>query len=86
VRLIFSKDAWEDYLYWQANDKIILEKVNVLIKDIMRQPYSGLGKPEKLSRNLSGWWSRRITQEHRIVYKLAEGDILISQLRYHYGK
>jgi toxin YoeB len=86
VRLIFSKDAWEDYLYWQANDKIILEKVNILIKDIMRQPYSGLGKPEKLSRNLSGWWSRRITQEHRIVYKLAEGDILISQLRYHYGK
>jgi toxin YoeB len=86
VRLIFSKDAWEDYLYWQANDKIILEKINTLIKDMMRQPYSGLGKPEKLSRNLSGWWSRRITQEHRIVYKLAEGDILVSQLRYHYGK
>jgi toxin YoeB len=84
VRLIFSENAWKDYLYWQRTDKKILKRINRLIHDIQRIPYEGIGKPEPLKHGLSGYWSRRITDEHRIVYK-AEGDaILIAQLRYHY--
>ena len=84
MRLIFSENAWKDYLYWQRTDKKILKRINRLIHDIQRIPYEGIGKPEPLKHGLSGYWSRRITDEHRIVYK-AEGDaILIAQLRYHY--
>jgi len=84
MKLIFSEHAWEDYLYWQETDKKILKRINLLIKDIQRHPFEGLGKPEPLRHGFAGYWSRRITDEHRIVYKL-EGDALsIAQLRYHY--
>ena len=82
--LSFSDDAWEDYLYWQRQDKKILKKINRLIKEIERTPFSGLGEPEPLKYNWSGYWSRRITIEHRIVYKVLDEQILIAQCRYHY--
>jgi toxin YoeB len=84
VRLIFSEQAWEDYLYWQKTDKKLVQRINVLIKEISRTPHEGTGKPEPLKHALSGYWSRRITDEHRIVYKASGGDVLIAQLRYHY--
>ena len=84
MRLIFSSNAWDDYLYWQHTDKKILRRINDLIKDIQRNKYQGVGKPEPLRHNLSGFWSRRITSEHRIVYKIEDDSILIAQLRYHY--
>ena len=84
MKLIFSEHAWQDYLYWQKNDKKNLKRVNELIKDIQRNKHEGVGKPEPLKHNLSGYWSRRITNEHRIVYKIENDSILIAQLRYHY--
>jgi toxin YoeB len=84
VNLLFSDHAWEDYLYWQQTDKKILRRVNALIKEIQRSPYAGTGKPEPLKHALAGYWSRRITDEHRIVYKVTDSAILIAQLRYHY--
>ena len=84
MKLIFSTNAWDDYLYWQRTDKKILHRINELIKDIQRNKYQGVGKPEPLRHNLSGFWSRRITSEHRIVYKIEDDSILIAQLRYHY--
>jgi len=84
MKLLFSENAWSDYLFWQKKDKKILKQINKLIKDIQRNKYEGLGKPEALKHNLSGYWSRRITNEHRIVYKLENDSILIVQLRYHY--
>jgi toxin YoeB len=85
MKVTFSSAAWEHYLYWQATDKKILKRINQLIKDIKREPYEGIGKPESLKHGLAGYWSRRINDEHRIVYKCAEGTILIAQLRYHYA-
>jgi len=82
--LSFSDDAWEDYLYWQRQDKKILKKINRIIKEIDRTPFSGLGEPEPLKYNWSGYWSRRITIEHRLVYKVLDEQILIAQCRYHY--
>ena len=82
--LIFYPTAWDDYLFWQRNDKKILKRINDLIKDIQRSPYKGLGKPEPLREQLSGYWSRRINDEHRIVYKVTRDAVLIAQLRYHY--
>ena len=84
MKLIFSEQAWEDYLYWQKTDKKLLERINALIKDISRSPFAGIGKPEPLKNALSGYWSRRISAEHRIVYRMADGSMLIAQLRYHY--
>ncbi|MCF7863823.1 MAG: Txe/YoeB family addiction module toxin [Kiritimatiellales bacterium] len=84
MNLTFSKQAWEDYLYWQQTDKKVLNRVNLIIKDIVRSPYEGIGKPEPLKHALSGYWSRRISDEHRIVYKATDGTILIAQLKYHY--
>jgi toxin YoeB len=84
VKLIFSEQAWEDYLYWQKTDKKLLERINALVKDISRSPFAGIGKPEPLKNALSGYWSRRINDEHRIVYKIIDGSMLIAQLRYHY--
>lgn len=84
MKLIFAEQAWEDYLYWQKTDKKLLERINTLIKDITRSPFEGIGKPEPLKNALSGYWSRRINDEHRIVYKIADGSVLIAQLRYHY--
>jgi toxin YoeB len=77
-------DAWEDYLYWQKNDKSILKKTNALIKESMRTPFEGTGKPEALKENLAGLWSRRINLEHRLVYKVEDEAIFILQCRYHY--
>ncbi|MCD4676046.1 MAG: Txe/YoeB family addiction module toxin [Desulfobacula sp.] len=84
MRLIFSENAWKDYLYWQKTDKKKLKRINSLIKDIQQNKYEGLGKPEPLKHNLSGYWSRRINNEHRIVYKIDTNAIQIAQLRYHY--
>ena len=84
MKLIFAEKAWEDYLYWQKTDKKILNRVNTLIKDIKRDPFDGIGKPEALKHALSGYWSRRINDEHRIVYKIYQNSLLVAQLRYHY--
>jgi len=84
VRLVFSERAWEDYLYWQANDPKLLARLNGLIKECARTPFSGAGKPEPPRGQLSGWWSRRLTQEHRLVYKPSDDGLLIAQCRYHY--
>jgi toxin YoeB len=84
VRLIFSEHAWNDYLYWQKTDKKILKRINLLIKDIQRSSYEGIGKPEPLKHALSGYWSRRINDEHRFVYKVSDDSMFIAQLRYHY--
>ncbi len=82
----FSSKGWEDYLYWQKNDKAILKRVNSLLDDIKRDPFSakGLGKPERLKTNLSGYFSRRITSEHRLVYKIIDDLIVVAQCRFHY--
>jgi len=84
VKLIFAEKAWEDYLYWQRTDKKMLKRTNTLIKEILRDPFEGIGKPEPLKHALSGYWSRRITDEHRVVYKVRDDSLLIAQLRYHY--
>ena len=84
MNLTFAPKAWDSYLYWQKTDKAIVKRVNALIKDIQRNPFEGIGKPESLKHALSGFWSRRINDEHRIVYKVTGDNILIAQLRYHY--
>jgi toxin YoeB len=84
MKLIFSENAWEDYIYWQKTDKKILTRVNELILDIQRNKYKGIGKPEPLKHSLAGYWSRRINNEHRIVYKIEKDTVVIVQLRYHY--
>ncbi len=84
MKLVFSEQAWEDYLHWQSQDRKLLERINGLIKECLRTPFTGTGKPEPLRGALSGWWSRRITQEHRLVYRPTEGGLLIAQCRYHY--
>ena len=84
MRIIFLDQAWEDYLYWQSIDKSMLKKINSLVKEIERTPFNGSGKPEPLKYNLTGLWSRRITLEHRLVYKIDNEAIIIHQCRYHY--
>jgi len=84
LKLIFSSAAWEDYLYWQKHDVKIPSRINALIREIQRTPFEGTGKPEQLRHTLSGYWSRRLTEEHRIVYKVTTDAVLIVQLRYHY--
>ncbi|WP_350283292.1 Txe/YoeB family addiction module toxin [Nitrosomonas sp.] len=84
MNLIFSEHAWEDYLYWQKNDKKILTRINQLIKEIQHSSFQGIGKPEPLKHGLAGYWSRRIDSEHRIVYKVENKSLFIAQLRYHY--
>ena len=86
MKIIFSKNSWEDYISWQREDKKMLFKINDLIKDIQRTPYQGLGKPEPLKYDLAGFWSRRIDREHRVVYQVIEDEILIYSCRYHYDK
>lgn len=78
--------GWEDYLYWQSQDKKILKRINELIKDIERNGYTGIGKPEPLKGNLSGWWSRRIDDTNRLVYRIENGKIIIASCRTHYGE
>lgn len=82
--LSWQLKAWDDYLYWQKTDKQMLRRINELIKDTLRQPFTGLGKPEPLKEELRGYWSRRITDEHRLVYKVLDNQIVIVQCRYHY--
>jgi len=84
MNLIFADHAWDDYLYWQKTDKKMVKRINSLIKDIQRSPFEGIGKPEPLKHALSGYWSRRINEEHRIIYKVESDSIHIAQLRYHY--
>lgn len=84
MKIIFHPNGWDDYIYWQQNDKKILKKINKLIKEVMRNPFEGTGKPEPLKFDLSGFWSRRINQEHRIVYKVEKNDLHILTCRYHY--
>ena len=84
MKLIFSDEAWDDYLYWQKNDLKMVERINKLIQEVKREPFSGLGKPEPLKHALSRFWSRRITDEHRMVYRIEGDALLLAQLRYHY--
>jgi toxin YoeB len=84
MNLVFATNAWADYIYWQQTDKKILKRINFLIKDIKREPFKGIGEPELLKYNWSGYWSRRITLEHRLIYKVTDNSVLIAQCRYHY--
>lgn len=84
MKLVWASGAWADYQYWCRVDVRVRDKINVLIEDIQRSPFRGLGKPEPLKRNLAGWWSRRITREHRLVYRVKGGVQQIAQCRYHY--
>lgn len=84
MSIVFADQAWEDYLHWQREDRRILQRINHLIRETRRDPFSGTGKPEPLKHALAGFWSRRITEEHRMVYKPDPDGLLIAQLRYHY--
>lgn len=84
MKLIFADEAWEDYLYGQKQDKKMLERINKLIAEVKREPFSGVGKPEPLKHALSGYWSRRINDEHRMVYRIEGGSLLLAQLRFLY--
>ncbi len=84
MKLIFSDEAWEDYLYWQRQDKTVVKRINELITACKRDPFVGIGKPEPLKHALAGYWSRRINEEHRMVYKADKDSLSIAQLRYHY--
>jgi len=82
--IFWDKTAWEDYLYWQGSDKKVLRKINSLLKECQRTPFEGTGKPEPLRQNLSGFWSRRINGEHRLVYKVENNILYVAQCRYYY--
>ena len=84
MRIVFSTHAWDDYLYWQRTDRKTLSRINDLVKATQRAPFEGLGKPEPLRHALSGFWSRRISYEHRMVYRIESDMLVIAQLRYHY--
>lgn len=84
MRYVFDEAAWEDYLWWQDTDRKVLRRINRLIREAARDPEAGIGKPERLRHDLSGYWSRRITDEHRLVYRVVEGEIRIAACRYHY--
>ncbi len=86
MKIIFTKNSWEDYISWQSEDKKMLKKINELIKDIQRTPFAGRGKPEPLKYDLAGFWSRRIDREHRIVYQVSKNGILVYSCRFHYDK
>jgi toxin YoeB len=85
VNLVFSPQAWDDYQHWIKTDKAMLKRLNRLIDDTKREPYGGIGKPEPLVANLSGYWSKRITDEHRLVYRVDGDNLFIAQARYHYS-
>lgn len=84
MKIIWSEKSWEDYVYWQNTDKQVLKKINQLIKNIQRDPFAGIGKPEPLKYQFSGFWSRRITDEHRLIYEVNDNSIAIASCRYHY--
>ena len=85
MNILFTESAWSDYLYWQKNDRKILNKINELIKAVVRDPYEGIGKPEPLKHQLQGCWSRRIDLEHRLVYQIENGNLIVISCRYHYS-
>ena len=84
MKITFSKNSWEDYLSWQKEDKKMLKKINLLIKEIQRNPFHGIGNPEPLKYDLAGFWSRRIDREHRLVYQIIDNELLIYSCKYHY--
>ena len=84
MKLCFVDESWEDYLYWQKTDKKMIARINKLIKDILRSPYEGIGRPEALKHKYRGFWSRRIDSEHRIIYRVLENEIWIAKCRFHY--
>ena len=84
MKLVFAEQAWEDYLYWQQHDKRMVKRINELVETTTREPFAGIGKPEPLKHALAGYWSRRISDEHRMAYKAERDALLIAQLRYHY--
>lgn len=84
MKLVFADEAWDDYLHWQRQDQRMVERINTLIRETQREPFAGLGKPEPLKHALAGFWSRRITEEHRMVYRIEGDALLLAQLRYHY--
>ena len=84
MKFVFVEESWEDYLYWQKTDKKMLQKINALLKDISRNPFSGIGKPEGLKHKYRGFCTRRIDSEHRLIYKIEEDEILIAKCRFHY--
>lgn len=84
MKIIFHEQAWDDYLYWQKHDRKLLARLNALIRECMRTPFNGTGKPEPLRGALSGWWSRRLNREHRLVYRVDDDRLLIAQCRRHY--
>lgn len=84
MKLVFDERAWQDYLHWQQNDPKLLLRLNTMIRECQRTPFAGIGKPEPLRGQLSGWWSRRLTQEHRLVYRWKDDSLLVAQCRYHY--
>jgi toxin YoeB len=86
MKLLFHTDAWDDYQYWAQTDKKILKRINLLIKDIQRSPFAGIGKPEALRENLAGFWSRRIDDYHRLVYRIEDDQLIITHLRGHYDR
>ncbi len=85
MRLIWFDEAWDDYVYWQTQDKKTLKKINTLIKEIMRTPFEGIGKPEPLKHQLQGFWSRRIDQENRLVYRVSDDSVEIVSCKLHYN-
>jgi toxin YoeB len=84
MSILFTDESWEDYLYWQKNDKKILARINLLIKEILRTPFEGIGKPEPLKYQLKGCWSRRIDDEHRLIYEVTSKELRIIGCRFHY--
>jgi toxin YoeB len=86
MRLVFTESAWHDYLWFQDRDRKLLKRINTLNRDVLRSPFDGIGKPEPLKADLSGWWSRRINDEHRLVYSVKGNDLVIAACRYHYGE
>ncbi|MDP2765728.1 MAG: Txe/YoeB family addiction module toxin [Brevundimonas sp.] len=86
MKVTFQDEGWEDYLHWQVHDRKLLAKINALIKECSRTPFTGTGKPEPLRGELSGWWSRRIDQGHRLIYRKTDDGLLIAQCRYHYTR
>ena len=84
--LVWDANAWEDYLWWQSQDRKVLKRINLLIQDIQRNGHDGIGKPEPLKHDFAGYWSRRITDEHRLVYKITDTEVRIAACRYHYGR
>lgn len=84
MKLVFDERAWDDYLHWQQTDPKLIARLNTLIRECQRTPFTGIGKPEPLRGTLSGWWSRRLTHEHKLVYRVTDDSLLIAQCRYHY--